>query len=155
MLDLQRNLNTETVDHADPADPPCVEPTVAVREVLQLLKEHRTGCAVVCRDQVLVGIFTERDGLRLMADGADMDVPIEQVMVTRPVTLSASSTVGEAVAKMSSGGYRRMPLVDDDGRLVGLLKVSGILHYLVQHFPNVVYTLPPTPHHSTQQREGA
>jgi hypothetical protein len=56
---------------------------------------------------------------------------------------------------MSFGGYRRLPIVDDKGRPTGLLKVPGILHYLVEHFPNVVYNLPPTPHHSTQEREGA
>jgi hypothetical protein len=76
-------------------------------------------------------------------------------MVAGPVALSISDTVGCAIQKMSSGGYRRLPIVDDEGRPVGLLKVSGILHYLVEHVSKVVYTLPPEPHYSTQQREGA
>jgi len=155
MADLQKNLNTETVDRADPADPPRATPSTTVREVLHLLREQSTGCALICDDEKLVGIFTERDALRLMAKEADWDVPISEVMVTEPVTLSPNSTVGEAVAKMAAGGYRRMPIVGADGKPVGLVKVSGILHYLVQHFPSVVYTLPPTPHHATQEREGA
>ena len=154
-MDLHLNLNVETVSRANPASPPCVEPSATIRDVLQLLKAQRTGCALVCRDDRLVGIFTERDALKLMADGTDWDRPIEEVMVTEPETVSPTSTVGQAVAKMSAGGFRRLPIVDDDSRPVGLLKVSGILHYLVQHFPNVVYTLPPTPHHTTQEREGA
>ncbi len=156
-MDLQRNLSGETVDRTEPAPAEAVsfEPTQTVREVLHRLKELRTGAALICRDGVLVGIFTERDGLKLLAEGADLDVPIEQVMISNPVTVSTETTVSEAIAKMSSGGYRRMPIVDGDGRPTGLVKVSGILHYLVQHFPNLVYTLPPQPHHATQEREGA
>ena len=76
-------------------------------------------------------------------------------MVPDPVTLSDRDTVGQAIAKMAYGGYRRLPIVDGEGRPQGLVKTSGILHYLVEHFPSVVYNLPPTPHHTPQQREGA
>ncbi len=154
-MDLQCNLATETINHADPADPPRVTPRTSIAETLKLLKARRTGCAVVCEDDLLVGIFTERDALKLMAAGADFSASIETVMITNPVTLSPLATVGEAITTMSSGGYRRLPIVDTDGNVTGLLKVSGILHYLVQHFPNIVYTLPPSPHHATQEREGA
>ena len=76
-------------------------------------------------------------------------------MMTDPVTVKAGDSVGKAIAKMSFGGYRRLPIVNDQGAAVGLLKVSGILHYLVEHFPEVVYTLPPKPHHMHKEREGA
>jgi hypothetical protein len=56
---------------------------------------------------------------------------------------------------MSVGGFRRLPIVDDQGNVEGVLKVSGLLHYLVEHFPKVVYTLPPEPHYKTAAREGA
>lgn len=154
-VDFQIDLNTDTVDCAYPAALVRVEPQTTVREVFELLKEKRTGCAVVCQDDKLVGIFTERDTLKLMAAEANLNQPIEAVMVKNPVTLSAEDTVGKAIAKMSFGGYRRLPIVDEQGRPTGLLKLPGILHYLVEHFPNVVYTLPPAPHHSTQEREGA
>jgi hypothetical protein len=56
---------------------------------------------------------------------------------------------------MSGGGFRRLPIVDDAGLLQGVLKVSGLLHYLVEHFPKIVYTLPPAPHYKSADREGA
>ncbi|MCH7725571.1 MAG: CBS domain-containing protein [Planctomycetes bacterium] len=155
VVDFQLNLNTETVDDAFPADPICVQTQTTIREVFEVLKQENRGCALVCQDDVLVGIFTERDALKLMADQANLNHPIESVMRRDPVTLSASETVGKAISKMSLGGYRRLPIVDDEGRPTGLLKVPGILHYLVEHFPSMVYNLPPAPHHSTQQREGA
>ena len=44
---------------------------------------------------------------------------------------------------MSGGGFRRLPIVDEAGSVHGVLKVSGLLHYLVEHFPKIVHTLPP------------
>ncbi|MFV1968034.1 MAG: CBS domain-containing protein, partial [Pirellulaceae bacterium] len=113
------------------------------------------GSCQVCRDGILVGVFTERDALRLICRGDSLEVPLKQVMSSDPVVLSATDTVGDAIAKMSHGGFRHLPIVDLEGRPLGVLKVSGILHYMVEHFPNVVYNLPPAPHHATQHREGA
>ena len=82
-------------------------------------------------------------------------MPLKEHMAQDPVTLSEADTVGTAITKMACGGYRRLPIVDNAGHSAGLLKTSGILHYLVSHFPTVIYNLPPTPHHTTQTREGA
>jgi CBS domain-containing protein len=152
---FQLNLRTETVDHAYPVAPLCVDPQMSVREVFHLLKKEQRGSLLVCQGDALVGIFTERDALQLMADDADLDVPLEQVMTLNPVTISVTDTVQTAIREMSQGGLRRLPIVDDDHRPVGTLKVSKILRYLVEHFPKYIYNLPPTPHHVTQQREGA
>ena len=154
-MSFQLNLETETVDHAFPADALCVSADDTIRRVFELLKQHNRGNVIICEDEKLIGIFTERDALRLMASDLDLDTPIGEVMIRDPVSLSPTSTVAEAIALMSTRGYRRLPIVDESNRPQGVLKVSGILHYLVEHFPNVVYTLPPKPHHSTQEREGA
>jgi CBS domain-containing protein len=154
-VDFQLHLETETVENCYPAQPLCAAPEDSVRSVLAMLREARTGVAMVCKDKKLLGLFTERDALRLLADGASLDAPVSQVMVRNPVTLRRTDTVAHAIGLMSAGGFRRLPIVDEQGRVAGVLKVSGILHYLVEHFPKVVYTLPPEPHHKTVTREGA
>lgn len=154
-MDFQLDLETETVEHCYPSEPLCAAPTDSVRAVLRQLQQARTGVAMICAAERLVGIFTERDALRLLADGANLDAPVSSVMVEKPVTLRKADTVAHAIGLMSAGGFRRLPIVDDEGRVRGVLKVSGILHYLVEHFPKVVYTLPPEPHHKTVTREGA
>lgn len=151
----QLNLNTETVEAVASENPVSVTGDTAVREVLRQMKDQRRGAVLVCHDEKLAGIFTERDALKLMASGASLDVAIDQVMTANPETLSESDTVGTAISKMSRGGYRRMPILDAEQRPKGFVKVAGILHYLVQHFPGIVYNLPPDPHHATQEREGA
>jgi CBS domain-containing protein len=128
---------------------------MSVRDVLVLMRQHNTGCILICRDEKIVGIFTQRDVLRLLATEANLATPIEDVMAKDPVTLHESDTVATAIRDMSEGGYRHLPVVDDAGRPLGLLKVRGIVHFLVEHFPNAIYNLPPEPRLVAQDREGA
>jgi CBS domain-containing protein len=154
-VDFQLNLDSETVAQAYPSDPICVEPSVALREAIGVLREHRTGALLVTESGKLVGIFTERDALRLMAADTDWNKPLEGFMIRNPETISCDSTVGQAIEKMAKGKYRRLPIVDEEGRPKGICKVSAIIHYLAEHFPQVIYTLPPAPHSNQQEREGA
>ena len=110
---------------------------------------------MVCVEGKLLGVFTERDALRLLADGGSLDVPVAEKMVQSPVTVRKTDTVAQAISLMSSGGFRRLPIVDQAGNIEGVLKVSSLLHYLVEHFPKVIYTLPPVPHYKPVTREGA
>ncbi len=153
---FQLQLDSETVERAHPsADPILVAPQTTVRRVFELLKNSDHGSVLVCQDSQLVGIFTERDALRLMASGGPLDEPVERVMIKNVVTIQSTDTVKTAITRMSVGGYRRLPIMDAEGQPVGLLKVSQILHYLVEHIPKSVYNLPPKPSHTTPQREGA
>ncbi len=155
-MDLKSQLHTETLEQLGMEEPCCVEPEASVREVLQELQKRRAGSALVCREGRLVGIFTERDALRLLAqDQPNLDQPIQQVMTPNPVSLPASATVADAIRAMSQGGYRRMPVVDELGRPLGVIKVAHIVHYLVDFFPQTVYNLPPDPDAVMQEREGA
>jgi len=154
-VDFQLHLETETVEHCHPSPAICARPTDSVREVLRRLQAERTGAAMICNDRRLVGVFTERDTLRFLADGANLDMAVSEVMIRNPVTVRKTDTVGRAISLMSVGGFRRLPIIDESGNVEGVLKVSGLLHYLVEHFPKVVYTLPPEPHYKTAEREGA
>ncbi len=155
-MDFQLNLASETVAQALPKEPLVVAPDLSLRGVLELMQARNRGSVMICSaDDVLQGIFTERDVVKLLAADADLDRPIEQVMVCKPETVHPNDTVGQTIVTMAQRGYRRMPVLDDAGRLTGVLGVSRILEYLVDHFPKVVYTLPPKPHQSSQEREGA
>ncbi|MBY0458338.1 MAG: CBS domain-containing protein, partial [Gemmataceae bacterium] len=60
-----------------------------------------------------------------------------------------------AVERMQKGGYRHVPVVDEDNRPVGVLSAKRIVHYLVEHFPATVYNLPPDPDRVPDTAEGA
>ena len=154
-VSFQLSLNTEPVTAAYPTDPLLVSPESSVGEAVRLIKAHRKGSVLVCQDHRLQGIFTERDALKWMASGKSADESVVDWMSSELHSLPATATVGEAIRLMSEGGYRRMPIVGDDGKAIGLAAVQGIVHYLVDHFPQTIYTLPPQPGSVPSEREGA
>ncbi|MEO1496088.1 MAG: CBS domain-containing protein [Planctomycetota bacterium] len=157
-MDFQLSLATESAKSAYPDEPVAVRTGVSIAHVVQLMQNQRVGAVIVCNDdEHLAGVFTERDALRLMADGADLNASIETQMSAPPVSLTATSSMASAIETMSNGGYRHLPLVSADKPTdaVGMIDVKGIVRYLVEHFPNTIYTLPPTPERSTPEREGA
>ena len=155
-MEFQLNLASETVAQTRPQKPLIVAPSLCFRDVLELMQARKRGSVVICsEDGELAGIFTERDVVRLLAADAALDTPINEVMVPDPVSVKENDTVGQAIATMAKGGYRRLPVVDAAGHPIGVLGVSRLLEYLVGHFPKVVYTLPPQPHRASQEREGA
>ncbi len=154
-MSFQLSLSTEAVTAAYPDQPLIVEPTANVGEVMQLMRAQKTGSVLVCENGKVLGIFTERDALKLMAAAADLSQAVSQVMSQDPVSLSADANVGEAIKMMSQGGYRHLPILSSEGKPTGLATVYGIIHYLVDHFPQTIYTLPPNPGAITSEREGA
>ena len=154
-MDFQLNLGAETIAQMDVDDPIRMTPEQSVRETMQAMKARQQGKALICQDDVLVGVFTERDALKYLAAESDPDAAVENAMTRSPQVVTPQTTVGEAAALMAAGGYRRLPVVEDSGRPVGVLSVSHVLHYIVQHFPAAVYTLPPEPQQVAKEREGA
>jgi CBS domain-containing protein len=154
-VDFQLSLDREGVGSAYPDQPLAAIITDSVSQVMQLLRAQRTGAMLICDGEKLVGIFTERDALKLMASGADLSRPVGEVMSREPATIPANATVGQAIGVMSEGGYRHLPIVEDSGKPTGVVAVHGIVHYLVDHFPETVYNLPPDPKAAPREREGA
>jgi CBS domain-containing protein len=147
-------LAFESVVEAEPIAPYCVTPQATLREVLGVLEQNNGG-ALVCHEGMLVGIFTERDGLRALADAIPLDTPIGTLMTVSPVTVRTSTSIATAVRKMAVGGYRRLPILDDAGRPCGVLTTSGLVHYLTEHFARTVYNLPPSAGAVPTERDGA
>jgi CBS domain-containing protein len=127
-----------------------------VAEAVALMRREQVGCILVCEDERLVGLFTERDLMRrVLAAGKPLTMPVAACMTPHPVAVHPKDSVGAAVRCMEEGGYRHLPVVDEEGRPVGVLSVKRIVHYLVEHFPAIVYNLPPDPGAVPQEAEGA
>jgi CBS domain-containing protein len=150
------SLSTETVMAAYPEKPLIVAPNATVGEVLQLMRAQKSGSVIICDSGELAGIFTDRDALRWMANPVVSEQePISKLMTVDPKSLHADTTVGEAIQQMSIGRYRHVPIVDDKNCPSGVATVYGIVHYLVDHFPQTIYTLYPQPGQVSAEREGA
>jgi CBS domain-containing protein len=154
-VDFQLSLDSEGIGSAYPDQPLAATVNDSVGQVLQLLRAQRTGAMLICDGEKLVGIFTERDALKLMARDADFSAPVGEVMSREPATVPTTATVSQAIRVMAEGAYRHLPIVDAQGKPTGVVAVHGIVHYLVDHFPETVYNLPPDPKAAPKAREGA
>lgn len=154
-MDFQLSLESEGVGSAYPDQPLAASADDSVGNVMQLLRAQRTGALLICEGSKLVGIFTERDALKQMAAGADLKRPVREIMSTEPVTIPNSATVGQAIRTMAEGSFRHLPIVDSEHKPKGVVAVHGIVHYLVDHFPETVYNLHPDPRAAQRAREGA
>jgi CBS domain-containing protein len=152
-VEIKLRLALESVAEAEPIAPFCVDPQTRLGEVLAGLDEHHGG-VLVCHQGMLVGIFTERDALRALAQATPRDTPIGHLMTVSPVTAHRSTSLASAVRKMAVGGYRRLPVLDERGRPCGVVTTSGLVHYLVEQFARGIYNLPPQQTGAVPEREG-
>jgi CBS domain-containing protein len=147
-MELARNLRKDPVSRLDPSPPWSVERSATVADAVALMRRENVGCVLVCEAGRLAGLFTERDLMcRVLAVGKPLSMPIAEVMTPEPVTVLPRDPIRIALRKMKSGGYRHLPVVDDDSRPVGLLSVKRVVRYLVEHYPAAVYNQPPPGQH--------
>ena len=135
----------------------CVPPSASVRLAVARMNQHSSGCVLVEDHGRLVGIFTERDVLtKIVGSKIDIDrTSVESVMTRDPEALRLDDRVTYALNKMSVGGFRHIPLVDEQGHPVGMVSMRNVVDYMVDLFRTEVLNLPPQPHHFARAREGA
>lgn len=110
-----------------PPDAPC-------REAAQLLRDEGVGCVVVSEEERPLGIVTDRDlVVRVMASGRDPDkTPLRDVMSGEPVFLADERGIDQVVATMRQERIRRIPIVDAEGRLEGVVSLDDLLPLLAR-----------------------
>ncbi len=139
-------------------DPLTVPPGTPLRACLERIREGGTADSVFVTDAEgrLLGVLTERDIFaRLVTPNADLSQPVERLMVDHPNTLHLDEPVRRAIELMQTGRFRNVPLVDDAGVLVGVVRPVDVLKYLAEAFPEELLNLPPRPHQLMDATEGA
>jgi CBS domain-containing protein len=109
----------------------------SVFEAARRMRERRVGTLVVVDDTGKpVGLVTDRDlALRVVAVGGDpRAMSVGAVMTAYPETVSETAPIESALALMRSGSFRRLPVVNEDGKLVGILSLDDVLGLLAEEF---------------------
>ena len=120
-------------------------------KVVDAMKAKKRGAVLVTEEGSLVGIFTERDLVsRLDHDDALWShVLVKDVMTPHPTVIRPYESVAEAMRLLIQGRRRHLPIVDDKGKVLGLLSIRDILAYVASKFPEDMMNLPPTPDHES------
>ena len=103
-------------------------PSDSVRAAAEVLKSINIGSAPVCNGRSLVGIITDRDiAGRAVADGRDPNhTPVEQVMTRDVVYCFEDQDVEEVADAMASSQVRRMPILNRQHQLVGIVSLGDL-----------------------------
>lgn len=138
--DVERSLLHDKVVMLLPRKPIVVEPTLSVREVLQLLVERSIGCVLIVDEGRLAGIFTERDAIVRIGAAVEQvgDRPVADFMTANPETIEVDAQIAYALQRMDVGGYRHLPVMSAD-RVVGVVSIRDILQYLARNLEVVEF----------------
>ena len=101
-----------------------VSPDDSVQSAIELMVENDQGSVIVVDpDDKVVGIFTERDLLRRYLTSQDkfLYLKVSEVMSSPVITVSTDTPVAEALAIMNKKNIRRLPVVDENKRMIGFV----------------------------------
>lgn len=101
-----------------------VSPDDSVQSAVELMVENDQGSVIVTdADDKVVGIFTERDLLRRYLTSQDkfLYLKVSEVMSSPVTTVTPDTTIADALALMNKKNVRRLPVVDENGRMIGFI----------------------------------
>jgi CBS domain-containing protein len=148
-----RNENVRAVAQHEPVS---VTSDTPLDEAIAQMRGSGGDALLIIDNGRLTGIVTERDVLtRVLGREIDGTRPVSDFMSTEPRTLGADATLVEAMIAMESGHYRNLPLVDESGTVLGMLRQQDLLEYVAEAFPQEILNLPPRPHQTMEAPEGA
>jgi CBS domain-containing protein len=129
-------------------EPVRMAPDAPMVEAVTLLRERNRGAVIIeGAGGELLGIFTEHDLVsRVDHMSHDWhDDPVRDHMTERPITVKASQPLARAIVAMEAGGFRNLPIVDDAGKVTGLISIRDVLRHIAERYPQEFLNLPPDP----------
>ncbi|MEX2214897.1 MAG: CBS domain-containing protein [Phycisphaeraceae bacterium] len=106
----------------------------SVLDAALLMNEHKIGGLPVLREGRVVGMFTERDILqRIVAEQRDpVKMSVGQTMTRKITTARIETTIDEARALMRNKRIRHLPILDDDGKPLGMISIGDLNAWLME-----------------------
>ena len=125
-----------------PDDVVTADPNDSVADVVDDFRSEDVGAVVVTDDQEPVGLVTDRDvALSVGQNGDIADEPVESVMSDDPVTLQEDEEAMEISRAIEDQNVRRIPVVDDEGNLTGLVTFDDLVATIGEQLDNVADTI--------------
>lgn len=109
-----------------------IEPTATARAAAKRMEKEGIGSLVVVEGERPVGIVTDRDlALEILGERRDASlVQVGEIAATRPVTIAETASVPDAIDLLRRHGLRRLPVVDAEGNLAGIVTRDDLLRFL-------------------------
>jgi CBS domain-containing protein len=118
----------KTVRESMTGDPCSIDADKPVAYAAKMMRDENVGLAPIVEGDRLVGTVTDRDIVtRVIAEGRDpQSTTVREVASTNLVTIEPQQLLDEALSLMARHQVRRLPVVEEDGRLVGVLAQADV-----------------------------
>jgi CBS domain-containing protein len=109
-------------------NPRTIEPSTPVQEAAKLMRDEDVGPIPIVENSSVTGIVTDRDiVLNVVAEGKDASsTPVSEIASRDLITIDPEQTLDEALRLMAQHQVRRLPVCEEDGRLVGIVAQADI-----------------------------
>ena len=120
------------------------EPTTPISEIARVMKVNDVGAVPISENDKLVGIITDRDiACRAVANGTDLaKLTASDIMTKGIIYCTENEEIEDAVHLMENNQIRRLPVINDENRMVGMLSLgdltNSVSHELVGEFAEAV-----------------
>jgi len=110
------------------SNPTTIEPDKTVVDAAKLMGDEDAGLIPIVEGQKLVGTITDRDiAIRVVAEGKDpQSAKVRDVMTSRLVTVDPEQDIDEELRLMAEHQVRRLPVVEEDGKIVGIVAQADV-----------------------------
>jgi len=117
----------QSIREAMTRNPRTIEPGAPVQEAARLMKSENVGAIPAVEGDRLVAIVTDRDiAIKVVAEGKSPDTPVSEIASRDLVTIDPDQSLDEAARLMGQHQLRRLPVVEEDGKLVGILAQADV-----------------------------
>jgi CBS domain-containing protein len=117
----------QSVRNAMTSSPKTIGPSTTAQEAARLMKSEDVGALPIVAGDKLVGVVTDRDlAIRVLAEGKSSDTIVSEIASKDIVTVDPDQTLEDAARLMAEHQVRRLPVVEEDGRLVGVLAQADV-----------------------------
>ncbi len=108
-------------------NPTTIEPSTTAAEAARIMKTEDVGSLPIMESDRLVGVVTDRDlAIRLLAEGKGGETAVGEIASRDVVTVDPEQSLDEAARLMAEHQLRRLPVCEEDGKLVGILAQADI-----------------------------
>ena len=109
-----------------------IEPEQSVYEALQMLAKYDIGVLLVCKNDRLVGIFSERDYARkgILGGHTSRETTVSQLMTSPVISVSPKHTVDECMTLMTQHDFRHLPVVQND-TIIGVISIGDLVKWVM------------------------
>jgi len=135
----------------------CLDESATLEEAIKTMQNKKIGSVLITNNGQLTGIITERDIL-LKVTGVVTDLAAAKVrdyMTEDPQCLRSEDMIAYVMNNMHVGGYRHVPIVDDNGIPLTVISIKNVMTFILDYFPEHITNIQGEPFRGPVSRESA